>query len=385
MTDLRSGTDTPIPQDALPSFIATSTARKERRNEQKEKRLFPTINYAPRVSSFDPKAEHADFTGFFVLFWIGLAIMVFTTMLRNMKETGRPFSFRQWDRLTANIWELAGVDAVLSASTFLVLPLHHVFKKGGFLAWEKGGMWVQSAFQLTWLSFWTVYPFLRDWSWTAQVFLTLHMLALFMKMHSYAFYNGHLATTLRRLNALDSPAPKSARRAVVRYPSSYSHIGEIGELQAQAGELPADKRSSVEKLREQLALELVSPMGGVTYPQNLTAANFMEYLCMPTLCYEIEYPRLEKRSYMEIFYKTLAVFGCVFLLTIISDEFIIPTLDESAILLKKQEVWTDAALVFAETVSRLLFPFMIIFLLVFLVIFEYVCGAFAEITRRSDS
>ena len=111
----------------------------------------------------------------------------------------------------------------------------------------------------------------------------------------------------------------------------------------------------------------------------------MEYLCMPTLCYEIEYPRLEKRSYMEIFYKTLAVFGCVFLLTIISDEFIIPTLDESAILLKKQEVWTDAALVFAETVSRLLFPFMIIFLLEFLVIFEYECGAFAEITRRSDS
>jgi hypothetical protein len=30
------------------------------------------------------------------------------------------------------------------------------------------------------------YPFVRDWSWTAQVFFTLHLLAIFMKMHSYA-------------------------------------------------------------------------------------------------------------------------------------------------------------------------------------------------------
>jgi sterol O-acyltransferase len=35
----------------------------------------------------------------------------------------------------------------------------------------------------------------------------------------------------------------------------------------------------------------------------------------------------------------------------------------------------------AETVGRLLFPFMITFLLVFLVIFEYILGAFAELTR----
>ncbi|KAK1807693.1 Sterol O-acyltransferase 2 (Sterol-ester synthase 2), partial [Friedmanniomyces endolithicus] len=46
--------------------------------------------------------------------------------------------------------------------------------------------------------------------------------------------------------------------------------------------------------------------------------------------------------------------------------------------------WVDGALIFAETVSSLLFPFMITFLLVFLVIFEYVLGAFAEITRFAD-
>ncbi|RMD39772.1 hypothetical protein DV735_g5352, partial [Chaetothyriales sp. CBS 134920] len=51
-------------------------------------RLFHSINYTPRVSHFDPASEYSNFRGFFVLFWIGLSIMVVTTALRNIKETG---------------------------------------------------------------------------------------------------------------------------------------------------------------------------------------------------------------------------------------------------------------------------------------------------------
>ena len=51
---------------------------------------------------------------------------------------------------------------------------------------------------------------------------------------------------------------------------------------------------------------------------------------------------------------------------------------------QKAPTWIDSSLIFAETVSSLLFPFMITFLLVFLVIFEYVLGAFSEITRFAD-
>ena len=102
----------------------------------------------------------------------------------------------------------------------------------------------------------------------------------------------------------------------------------------------------------------------------MTLYNFADYLLCPTLCYELEYPRSPSRSYLEIFYKTLAVFGCVFLLTVTSEEFIIPVLDESHFRLQTTSNLIDKSLIFAETVSRLLFPFMVIFLLVFLVIFE---------------
>ena len=85
---------------------------------------------------------------------------------------------------------------------------------------------------------------------------------------------------------------------------------------------------------------------------------------------------------MELFYKTLAVFGCIFLLTVTTEEFILPVLDESAPALHASSSASEFALILGETIGRLLFPFMVAFLLVFLVIFEYILGAFAEITRK---
>lgn len=201
-----------------------------------------------------------------------------------------------------------------------------------------------------------------------------------MKIHSFAFYNGHLAETKRRLSELDKPE-KASKARPVRYPSSRTRLQEIRQDDEQQ---PTEQTSaaSVKELREVLALELTSPLGNVTYPENLTAANFVHYLFSPTLCYELEYPRTEKMQWLELFYKTLAVFGCIFLLAVTSDEFIIPVLEESAARLQSVNNLSEGALILAETISRLLFPFMVTFLLVFLVIFEYVLGAFAEITRK---
>lgn len=138
------------------------------------------------------------------------------------------------------------------------------------------------------------------------------------------------------------------------------------------------------RLREDLATELTSPLGNISYPQNLHLRNFVDYLFCPTLCYEIEYPRRSHRRWSEITYKTMAVFGCIFLLTLTSEEYIVPVLHEAHSQLEMVTNMVDKALVLAETISMLLFPFMITFLLVFLVIFEYILGAFAELTRFAD-
>lgn len=308
--------------------------------------------------------------------------MVITTMLRNIKDTGFPFRAGVWSLLTERVWQLALSDGAMVLSTALSLPLHKMFRNSkGWLRWERGGMAIQSIYQAAWLALWVNWPFMLNWTWTAQVFFTLHTITFLMKMHSYAFYNGHLSTTEHRLSALDNPESASTA-AAVRYPSTKSRLTE--QEDAKEKKQHTDEDEALAELREDLALELTSPLGQVTYPQNLTLCNCVDYMLCPTLCYELEYPRTERINYLELFWKTLAVFGCIFLLTITSDEFILPVLHDASLRLDYIHSTSETLLILAETISLLLFPFMVTFLLVFLVIFEYVLGAFAEITCFAD-
>ncbi|KAK4114859.1 MBOAT-domain-containing protein [Canariomyces notabilis] len=393
-TGTTSGRSTPVPIDAPPSVKSLSTARKRARAEQR-RRIFPTIEFASRVSHFDPSSDYRDFHGFFNLFWIGLAIMAITTMLRNIKDTGYPLRVQIWGLFTVKLWHLAIADFLMVASTAVALPLHRLFRAapaGSALTWAKAGVAIMSVYQVLWLALWIAVPFLLEWTWTSQVFLLLHTMVLLMKMHSYAFYNGHLSETEKRLRALDNPSTAS-RAPAYHYPTTDNPMGIVadpkraeakGKGEAQGIEADGDA-DEIAQLREDLARELTSPMGNITYPANLTWSNYLDYICCPTLCYEIEYPRNERIDWQNLLSKIAATFGCIFLLTVISEEFILPALTDASRRLADAPLSTlDVLLILAETISWLLFPFMLTFLLVFLVIFEYVLGAFAEITRFAD-
>jgi sterol O-acyltransferase len=311
--------------------------------------------------------------------------MAITTMLRNIKDTGYPMRVQIWQLFTVKVWELAIADALMVATTIITLPLHKIFRSStgalDWMRWKKGGIVIQSLYQILWFAFWVNIPFLFDWTWTAQVFLTLHTLVLLMKMHSYAFYNGHLSETEKRLRALDHPSTASKAPAY-QYPCVGQKPSE--NERRESIQRSTDEKPSLAQLREDLAMELISPMGNVTYPKNLTYTNYGDYIFCPTLCYELEYPRTKGIVWSQLAYKVLAVFGVIFLLTITSEEFILPVMIESAARLENTASLSEKGLILAESISMLLFPFMITFLLVFLVIFEYVLGAFAEITCFAD-
>lgn len=350
-----------MPQDAPPSVKSISSAKKTARAEQR-RRIFPTIEFASRVSHFDPSSDYRDFHGFFNLFWIGLAIMAITTMLRNIKDTGYPMRVEIWSLFTVKLWHLAIADFLMVASTAVSVPLHRFFRKNphnSFWTWKRGGMAIQSVYQVSWLALWIAVPFVFDWTWTAQVFLLLHTMVLLMKMHSWAFYNGHLSETEKRLRVLDNPSATSASDLdpAYFYPTSESHTKDGQQRQIQH-----DRRRSLSRdrgaktggqkkqqadngdasgngtetdvelslLREDLAYELTSPMGNVAYPRNLTWSNYLDYLLCPTLCYELEYPRTEKIDWQSLISKIIAVFGCISLLTVISEEFILPILKDAS-------------------------------------------------------
>jgi sterol O-acyltransferase len=375
-----SGRSTPVPEDAPQSAKALSSARKQVRAEQR-RRLFPTVDYLSRVSHFDPQSEHNDFHGFFNLFWIALGILAITSMLRNIKDTGYPLRIQIFALFTVKLWHLAVADFLIVASTMISLPIQRMCRSSTGMTWKSGGMAVQSVYEVVWLAFWIAVPFVLNWTWTSQVFLLLHTMVLLMKTHSYAFYNGHLSETEKRLHALDTPHTASKAPAYV-YPSVENPMGTLAH-EEKAVDSDDDDEGLVQ-LREDLARELTSPIGNITFPQNLTWSNYFDFLLCPTLCYELEYPRTASINWTSLIAKIIAVFGCIFLLTIISEEFILPVLQESHTRLEAAHTLPDVLLVLAENISWLLFPFMLTFLLVFLVIFEYVLGAFAEITRFAD-
>lgn len=151
-----SGRSTPVPQDAPPSDHSISSARKQIRAEHR-RRLFPTIEYASRVSHLDPNSDYRDFQGFYVLFWIALTIMAITTMLRNIKDTGYPMRVQIWALFTVKVWELGVADALMVASTAISLPLHRMFRKSSTFHWAGAGMAIQSIYQTLWLAFWVSY------------------------------------------------------------------------------------------------------------------------------------------------------------------------------------------------------------------------------------
>ncbi|KAJ7255525.1 MBOAT, membrane-bound O-acyltransferase family-domain-containing protein [Mycena haematopus] len=109
----------------------------------------------------------------------------------------------------------------------------------------------------------------------------------------------------------------------------------------------------------------------VTYPNNITMKNFVVYQLIPTLVYELEYPRTDRIRPLYVFEKTVATFGTFALLYTVTESFILP-------------LTPNAGDSFFRVLLDLSLPFMIAYLLLFYIIFECICNGFAELSYFAD-
>ncbi|KIY53339.1 hypothetical protein FISHEDRAFT_55208 [Fistulina hepatica ATCC 64428] len=110
----------------------------------------------------------------------------------------------------------------------------------------------------------------------------------------------------------------------------------------------------------------------VTWPDNITYRNFAVYLLIPSLVYELEYPRTDHIRPLYLMEKAIAFFGSFTLLYTFTETFILPVMP----LTHHQS--------FARSLLDLSLPFMISYLLLFYIIFECICNFFAEISYFAD-
>lgn len=90
----------------------------------------------------------------------------------------------------------------------------------------------------------------------------------------------------------------------------------------------------------------------VTWPENITLWNFFDYLLVPTLVYELSYPRTKAIRPLYLLEKVLATFGTFFVIYVITEHWIIP----------KQP---DPSTPLLRTFLELAVPMMINYLLIF--------------------
>lgn len=91
----------------------------------------------------------------------------------------------------------------------------------------------------------------------------------------------------------------------------------------------------------------------VVWPANVTYLNYLDYLLVPTLVYELEYPRLNKIRPMYIVEKAAATFGTFSVLLLVTEKYILPI---------SPSTHENSFLVSALDLS---IPFMINYLLIF--------------------
>ncbi|KZT70797.1 MBOAT-domain-containing protein [Daedalea quercina L-15889] len=135
---------------------------------------------------------------------------------------------------------------------------------------------------------------------------------------------------------------------------------------------PDSQIADLAREHAELQEELTSPgPERIRWPANVTSKNFVTYMLIPTLVYELEYPRTDKIRPLYVFEKTVATFGTFALLYTVTESFIIPYLPTPG-----TPVW--------QSILDLALPFMVALLLLFYLIFECICNGFAELSYFAD-
>ncbi|PFH51803.1 hypothetical protein AMATHDRAFT_74686 [Amanita thiersii Skay4041] len=412
---------------------------------RRSKKLRALVTFEPRKSAFDISNESSvanEFRGFFSLFWISIFIFSLQTYVHSIEKSGRPLDLTLAALFSQDAITLAISDAVLVLSTAFAVPLAIAFKRG-WIRYYWTGLVIQHIYQTLVLFCAVKWTFNRQWPWVQSGFLTLHSLVMIMKMHSYICVNGQLQhadmhshivlnklkeatsavggwekamadvqSSMAELEASSSSAGSTGspdcvengratfadvpnasvlrrRLAAMAFQTNVDISGNLvnngflrengdGSHKPRAAELHPlvnhanHEISGLAKEYSELQIDLISPGPKfVKWPNNIGWRKFAVYMLIPTLVYELEYPRTDRIRPLYIFEKTVATFGTFALLYTVTESFIIPytpSFNQS----------------FLRCLLDLALPFMISYLLLFYIIFECICNAFAELTFFAD-
>lgn len=106
------------------------------------------------------------------------------------------------------------------------------------------------------------------------------------------------------------------------------------------------------------------------YPNNLTVANHYEYIVLPTVVYELEYPRSDSINWYYVTEKTVAIFGVLLVMNLVSQAYIYPVVVKTIEMKDAGMPLKERLMEFPWIISDLIFPFMMEYMMTWYVIWE---------------
>ncbi|KAF8216583.1 MBOAT, membrane-bound O-acyltransferase family-domain-containing protein [Mycena galopus ATCC 62051] len=376
-----------------------------------------------------------EFRGFFTLFWISMFIFTVSTYIRSIETSGYALNLRFATMFSRDAITLAISDAVLVSATALCVPFAKAVSKGWIRYYWTGLVLQHTAqtlalfIAISWTSN-RQWPWVQSGFFTLHTLVMIMKTHSYMTTNGHLQYisetsqalledlrkatesaggweqairdaQTHRAELDPNTSTEDSTpgvgtpmVPEGATTSYVDVPTAAAlrqRLAAVSELPKKVVSEPNGKEEPLSSMNPHILVdhpnESISAMAKdyselegeltshgpypVTYPNNITMKNFAVYQLIPTLVYELEYPRTDRIRPLYVFEKTVATFGTFALLYTMTESFILP-------------LTPNAGDSFFRALLDLSLPFMIAYLLLFYIIFECICNGFAELSYFAD-
>lgn len=247
---------------------------------------------------------------------------------------------------------------------------------------------------------------------------------MLMKQHSYAFYNGYLSSAWKKrehlyqmLKQLEDISPVGSPSSTEPLPSALTttHLSQVPSAHGiEERRLSVDSDKTIRDLdRIKAAIDSADPLDeeqvqifermlkweidaltdelggrsttpGRAYPNNLTFLNHYEYIALPTVVYQLEYPRSDSINWYYAAEKLVACFGTIFVMIMISQAFIYPVVMRTVQMKQEGMLLGERFREFPWMLSELIFPLLMEYLLSWYLIWETILNLLAELTYFAD-
>lgn len=337
--------------------VAHKNAKQRYFSDGKLKSRFGDIQFAPKASAFDDQTiKSSRFYGFYVLFWLGVALITLNTVVHYHQEHGSLLHSTIVRILLSKVVYIGLTDLAMYLSIYVSFFIQILVKKK-YVSWNRAGWVLESVAEFSHLfGFLYFNNCVADYPWIGKVFLLLHSLVLLMKMHSFAFSNGYLSTIM------------------LEWEFCNYYLGKYPKKD--------DTHREISKCKEFCEFELKMEKKIPSYPNNVSLKNFFSFTMFPALVYEIEYPRTNKIRWFYVFEKLCGIFGTIFLMITVAQNWMLP-IAMRAIGLREISV-TQRMLQYPFLLMDLIPPFLLMYLLTFFLIWELILNCIAELSFFAD-